>query len=107
MHLLQDRQGEDETDFMQRTLAGAMKAGKKDIVQALHEELAQRPDEEATTMAMKLMRAIQPRAAQVKDWDRVQAVLVAHTGKKGIIWCGGQVGRAGGVGHSVDDKSAE
>ena len=58
------------------------------MIQALNDEMGQRPEEEATTMAMKLMRAIQPRAAQVKDWERVQAVLVAHTGKRGNIWCG-------------------
>ena len=79
---------EDEVDLMQRALASTVKAGKRDVIQALNDELGQRPEEEATTMAMKLMRAIQPRAAQVKDWERVQAVLVAHTGKRGNIWCG-------------------
>ena len=79
---------EDVVDLMQRALASSVKPGKRDVVQALNDELGQRPEEEATTMAMKLMRAIQPRAAQVKDWERVQAVLVAHTGKRGNIWCG-------------------
>ena len=34
------------------------------------------------------MRAIQGKAAEVDDWERLQAVLVAHTGKRGSSWCG-------------------
>ena len=81
---------EEEVTLMQRTMTGLAASGKakRDLVQQLNEELTQQDDEEATTLSMKLMRAIQSRASQIRDWDRVQAVLVGHTGKKGKIWCG-------------------
>ena len=79
----------DETHLMQRTVTGMLTGPKSlDLVRQLHQELAERSDEEATALSTRLMRAIQGKAAEVDDWERLQAVLVAHTGKRGSSWCG-------------------
>ena len=85
----QDARDGEETDLMQRSVTGMLASHKShDLVRTLHQELAERSDEEATTMATRLMRAIQAKATEIEEWESVQAVLVANTGKKGTSWCG-------------------
>ena len=88
MRLTESEEG-DETQLMQRTVTNVLTSPKSlDLVRQLHQELAERSDEEATTLSTRLMRAIQGKAAEVDDWEHLQAVLVAHTGKRGSNWCG-------------------
>ena len=64
----------------------------------------QKTDEEATTLATRLMWAIQPEASEIAEWESVQAVLVAHTGKKGTTWCGEMKAAEAGNTASSDTK---
>ena len=79
---------EETSSLMQRTLGESLAATQ---AQALNRELEQLPEEEATTLAMKLTRAVAPYRAAVTGWTEIQAVLVAHTGRRGAIHCGDQL----------------
>ncbi|CAE7627809.1 unnamed protein product [Symbiodinium sp. CCMP2592] len=56
--------------------------------QELNDALAVLPEDEATTLAMKLQRTVAPYRAAIENWGDILAVLVAHTGRKGAIHCG-------------------
>ena len=85
---------EDEAVLMQRTLTGLVSSPAKNQAsraQELHAELTELQEEEATTLAMKLMQAVGPYQTAVAQWSDVHAVLVAHTGRKGAIHCGSRL----------------
>ena len=84
----------EESSLMQRTLPGLLSnaaRGEVTHAQELNDELVRLTEEEATTLAMKLTRAVTPYQTAVSQWGDIRAVLVAHTGRKGAIHCGARL----------------